>query len=82
MPTYVFRVRILGGFHAPPGSSGIWREVELAGDQTLAEHLEQLGPPAEQVTILADLWRARPQAPPPSSSSAPRGIMLSLVMML
>jgi Plasmid pRiA4b ORF-3-like protein len=35
--TYVFRVRILGGFYAPPGGPSIWREVELAGDQTLAE---------------------------------------------
>jgi pRiA4b ORF-3-like protein len=37
MPSYVFRVRILGGFYAPPGAPGIWREIELAGDQTLAE---------------------------------------------
>ena len=36
-PTYVFRVRILGGFYAPPGALRIWREVELAADQTLAE---------------------------------------------
>jgi hypothetical protein len=35
--TFVFRVRILGGFYAPPGGSNIWREVELAADQTLAE---------------------------------------------
>ncbi len=25
----------------------------------LVEHLEQLGSPAEQATVLADLWRAR-----------------------
>jgi hypothetical protein len=37
MPTSVFRVRILGGFYAPPGALAIWREVELAADQTLAE---------------------------------------------
>jgi hypothetical protein len=37
MPAYVFRVRILGGFYAPPGAPSIWREVELAADQTLAE---------------------------------------------
>jgi hypothetical protein len=37
MPTYVFCVRILGGFYAPPGAPSIWREVELAADQTLAE---------------------------------------------
>jgi Plasmid pRiA4b ORF-3-like protein len=36
-PTYVFRVRILGGFPAPPGARSIWREVELAADQTLAD---------------------------------------------
>jgi hypothetical protein len=35
--TFVFRVRILGGFYAPPGGPSIWREVELAADQTLAE---------------------------------------------
>jgi hypothetical protein len=35
--TSVFRVRILGGFSAPSGEPGIWREVELAADQTLAE---------------------------------------------
>ncbi len=35
--TSVFRVRILGGFYAPPGGRSIWREVELAADQTLAE---------------------------------------------
>lgn len=37
MPAYVFRVRILGGFYAPPGAPSIWREVELVADQTLAE---------------------------------------------
>ena len=42
MPTYVFRVRILGGFSAPPGAPGIWREVELAADQTLAELGERI----------------------------------------
>jgi hypothetical protein len=30
-----------------------------AGPAGLIEHLEQLGPPAEQTTVLADLWRAR-----------------------
>jgi hypothetical protein len=30
-----------------------------AGPAGLIEHLEQLGPPAEQATVLADLWRAR-----------------------
>jgi hypothetical protein len=31
-----------------------------AGPTGLVEHLEQLGSPAEQATVLADLWRARP----------------------
>jgi Plasmid pRiA4b ORF-3-like protein len=35
--TYTFRVRILGGFYAPPGARRIWRELELTADQTLAE---------------------------------------------
>ncbi|HEV8165571.1 MAG TPA: hypothetical protein VGR74_14185 [Actinomycetota bacterium] len=35
--TYTFRVRILGGFSAPPGARRIWRELELTADQTLAE---------------------------------------------
>ena len=30
-----------------------------AGPDGLVEQLEQLGPPAEQATVLADLWRAR-----------------------
>jgi hypothetical protein len=42
MPTYVFRVRRLGGFYAPPGAPSIWREVELAADQTLAELGERI----------------------------------------
>jgi Plasmid pRiA4b ORF-3-like protein len=42
MPSYVFRVRILGGFYAPPGAPSIWREVELAADQTLAELGERI----------------------------------------
>jgi hypothetical protein len=40
--TYVFRVRILGGFYAPPGGPSIWRELELAADQTLAELGERI----------------------------------------
>jgi hypothetical protein len=35
--TSVFRVRILGGFYAPSGGPSIWREIELAADQTLGE---------------------------------------------
>ena len=42
IPSYVFRVRILGGFYAPPGAASIWREVELAADQTLAELGERI----------------------------------------
>jgi hypothetical protein len=42
MPTSIFRVRILGGFYAPPGAPGIWREVELTADQTLAELGERI----------------------------------------
>jgi Plasmid pRiA4b ORF-3-like protein len=42
IPSYVFRVRILGGFYAPPGAPSIWREVELAADQTLAELGERI----------------------------------------
>src|SRR5215216_5393694 len=34
---YTFRVRILGGFYAPPGARRIWRELELTADQTLAD---------------------------------------------
>jgi Plasmid pRiA4b ORF-3-like protein len=44
MPTYVFRLRILGGFYAPPGAPSIWREIELAADQTLAELGERIPP--------------------------------------
>ena len=36
-PIYTFRVRILGGFYAPPGSQLIWREIALAANQTLRE---------------------------------------------
>jgi Plasmid pRiA4b ORF-3-like protein len=35
--TCTFRVRILGGFYAPPDSRRIWREIELRADQTLAD---------------------------------------------
>jgi Plasmid pRiA4b ORF-3-like protein len=36
-PAYTFRVRILGGGYAPPNASQIWREIELASNQTLAD---------------------------------------------
>ncbi len=35
--THTFRVRILGGFNAPPQARRIWRELELTGDQTLGD---------------------------------------------
>jgi Plasmid pRiA4b ORF-3-like protein len=35
--TCTFRVRILGGFYAPPDARQIWREIELRADQTLAD---------------------------------------------
>jgi hypothetical protein len=35
--THTFRVRILGGFYAPPHARQIWRELELTGDQTLGD---------------------------------------------
>jgi Plasmid pRiA4b ORF-3-like protein len=35
--TCTFRVRILGGFYAPPDARKIWREIELRADQTLAD---------------------------------------------
>ncbi len=36
-PTYTFRVRILGSGSAPPNAWQIWREIELASNQTLAD---------------------------------------------
>jgi hypothetical protein len=35
--TCTFRVRILGGLYAPPDARQIWRELEVTGDQTLAD---------------------------------------------
>src|SRR6266545_6095494 len=35
--TCTFRIRILGGFYAPPDAQRIWREVEVRADQTLAD---------------------------------------------
>ena len=34
-PIYTFRVRILGGFYAPENARDIWREIEIAANQTL-----------------------------------------------
>ena len=36
-PIYTFRVRILGGFYAPPEAREVWREIEVAANQTLAD---------------------------------------------
>ena len=36
-PIYTFRVRILGGFLAPAEAAGVWRELEVAANQTLAD---------------------------------------------
>jgi hypothetical protein len=43
--TCTFRIRILGGFYAPPDALETWREVELRADQTLA-NLGEAIPPA------------------------------------
>jgi hypothetical protein len=37
LPVYTFRVRILGGYYAPAGTAEVWREIELAANQTLAD---------------------------------------------
>src|SRR5258708_39468754 len=34
---YTFRVRILGGFYAPEEAHSVWREIEVAANQTLAD---------------------------------------------
>jgi hypothetical protein len=36
-PVHTFRVRILGGFYAPPDARKVWREIEVAANQTLAD---------------------------------------------
>lgn len=36
-PVSTFRVRILGGFYAPPEAEQVWREIEVAANQPLAE---------------------------------------------
>jgi hypothetical protein len=36
-PVYTFRVRILGGFYAPPEAHDVWREIDVAANQTLAD---------------------------------------------
>lgn len=42
--TCTFRVRIRGGFYAPPDARSIWRELELRADQTLADLGEAIPP--------------------------------------
>jgi pRiA4b ORF-3-like protein len=36
-PIYTFRVRILGGFYALAEARSVWREMEVAANQTLAD---------------------------------------------
>ena len=36
-PIYAFRVRVRGGYYAPPGATEVWREIEVAANQTLAD---------------------------------------------
>ena len=36
-PLYTLRVRILGGFYAPEDAPDIWREIEIAANQTLGD---------------------------------------------
>jgi hypothetical protein len=36
-PIYTVRVRILGGFFAPEEARSVWREIEIAANQTLEE---------------------------------------------
>lgn len=36
-PIYTFRVRIRGGYYAPPEAATVWRDIEIAANQTLAD---------------------------------------------
>jgi hypothetical protein len=36
-PVYTFRVRILGGYFAPPECRSLWREIAVAANQTLGD---------------------------------------------
>lgn len=36
-PIFTFRARILGGFYAPEAARSVWREIEVAANQTLAD---------------------------------------------
>lgn len=53
-PIYRFRVRILGGFYAPLNATDIWREIEIASNQTL-EDLGDMIPWAFEFTD-SHLW--------------------------
>ncbi len=41
---YTFRIRIRGGAYAPLEAAEVWREVEVRGDQTLADLGEAIAP--------------------------------------
>src|SRR5713101_7130108 len=43
-PIYTFRVRILGGSFAPTTARAVWREIEIAANQTLADLGETIPP--------------------------------------
>jgi hypothetical protein len=36
-PIYTFRVRILGGYYAPSTATAVWRDIEVAANQTLVD---------------------------------------------
>jgi Plasmid pRiA4b ORF-3-like protein len=36
-PISLFRVHIVGGFYAPENARSVWREIEIAANQTLAD---------------------------------------------
>lgn len=36
-PIYTFRVRIRGGYYAPREAATVWRDIEIAASQTLAD---------------------------------------------
>src|SRR5436305_290622 len=36
-PISTFRIRILGGAYCPPDLAPVWREIEIAANQTLAD---------------------------------------------
>jgi hypothetical protein len=36
-PIYTFRVRVLGGYYVPSKTAAVWRDIEIAANQTLAD---------------------------------------------